>query len=39
MLSIEDLTLLQAIRETGSLSLAAAHLGKAPSTVSCCPGQ
>ena len=34
MLSIEDLTLLQAIRETGSLSRAAAHLGKAPSTVS-----
>jgi DNA-binding transcriptional LysR family regulator len=34
MLSIEDLTLLEAIRETGSLSRAAAHLGKAPSTVS-----
>ena len=34
MLSIEDLALLQAIRETGSLSRAAAHLGKAPSTVS-----
>jgi len=34
MLSIEDLSLLQAIRETGSLSRAAAHLGKAPSTVS-----
>lgn len=34
MLSIEDLTLLEAIRATGSLSRAAAHLGKAPSTVS-----
>jgi DNA-binding transcriptional LysR family regulator len=34
MLSIEDLALLEAIRETGSLSRAAAHLGKAPSTVS-----
>ncbi|MGE8185883.1 LysR family transcriptional regulator [Pseudomonas sp. NPDC086278] len=34
MLSIEDLSLLEAIRETGSLSRAAAHLGKAPSTVS-----
>nr|WP_283188221.1 LysR family transcriptional regulator [Pseudomonas sp. PMCC200344] len=34
MLSIEDLTLLEAIRETGSLSRAAVHLGKAPSTVS-----
>ncbi|CAI8758254.1 hypothetical protein EMIT0P218_160085 [Pseudomonas sp. IT-P218] len=34
MLSTEDLTLLQAIRETGSLSRAAAYLGKAPSTVS-----
>jgi DNA-binding transcriptional LysR family regulator len=34
MLSIDDLTLLEAIRETGSLSRAAAHLGKAPSTVS-----
>jgi hypothetical protein len=34
MLSTEDLALLEAIRETGSLSRAAAHLGKAPSTVS-----
>jgi DNA-binding transcriptional LysR family regulator len=34
MLSIEDLALLEAIRETGSLSRAAARLGKAPSTVS-----
>lgn len=34
MLSIEDLALLEAIRETGSLSRAAVHLGKAPSTVS-----
>jgi DNA-binding transcriptional LysR family regulator len=34
MLSIEDMALLEAIRETGSLSRAAAHLGKAPSTVS-----
>ena len=34
MLSIEDMALLQAIREAGSLSRAAAHLGKAPSTVS-----
>ncbi|MFW0754892.1 LysR family transcriptional regulator [Pseudomonas sp. H11T01] len=34
MLSIEDLTLLEAIRETGSLSRAAARLGKAPSTIS-----
>ena len=34
MLSTEDLALLQAIRETGSLSRAAAYLGKAPSTVS-----
>jgi DNA-binding transcriptional LysR family regulator len=34
MLSMEDLALLEAIRETGSLSRAAAHLGKAPSTVS-----
>ncbi|WP_077048323.1 LysR family transcriptional regulator [Pseudomonas sp. KK4] len=34
MLSIEDLTLLEAIRETGSLSRAAVRLGKAPSTVS-----
>ena len=34
MLSIEELALLEAIRETGSLSRAAARLGKAPSTVS-----
>jgi len=34
MLSMEELTLLEAIRETGSLSRAAARLGKAPSTVS-----
>nr|WP_256357423.1 LysR family transcriptional regulator [Pseudomonas sp. PDM26] len=34
MLSTEDLALLEAIRETGSLSRAAAYLGKAPSTVS-----
>lgn len=34
MLSTEDLALLEAIRATGSLSRAAAHLGKAPSTVS-----
>jgi DNA-binding transcriptional LysR family regulator len=34
MLSTEDLALLQAIRETGSLSRAAVRLGKAPSTVS-----
>ncbi|MGY2187808.1 HTH-type transcriptional activator AllS [compost metagenome] len=34
MLSIEDLALLEAIRETGSLSRAAVKLGKAPSTVS-----
>ena len=34
MLSTEDLALLEAIRQTGSLSRAAAHLGKAPSTVS-----
>jgi DNA-binding transcriptional LysR family regulator len=34
MLSIEDMALLEAIRETGSLSRAAAHLGKAPSTIS-----
>ena len=34
MLSIEELALLDAIRETGSLSRAAARLGKAPSTVS-----
>ena len=34
MLSEEELALLDAIRETGSLSRAAARLGKAPSTVS-----
>jgi DNA-binding transcriptional LysR family regulator len=34
MLSEEELGLLNAIRETGSLSRAAARLGKAPSTVS-----
>jgi DNA-binding transcriptional LysR family regulator len=34
MLSEEDLALLDAIRETGSLSRAAARLGKAPSTIS-----
>jgi DNA-binding transcriptional LysR family regulator len=34
MLSAEELALLEAIRETGSLSRAAAQLGKAPSTVS-----
>ncbi len=34
MLSEEELSLLDAIRETGSLSRAAARLGKAPSTVS-----
>lgn len=34
MLSTEDLALLEAIRETGSLSRAAVKLGKAPSTVS-----
>lgn len=34
MLSQEELALLEAIRETGSLSRAAARLGKAPSTVS-----
>jgi DNA-binding transcriptional LysR family regulator len=34
MLSEEELALLNAIRETGSLSRAAAQLGKAPSTVS-----
>jgi len=34
MLSEEELALLNAIRETGSLSRAAARLGKAPSTVS-----
>jgi DNA-binding transcriptional LysR family regulator len=39
MLSTEDLALLEAIRETSSLSRAAAHLGKAPSTVSCAARQ
>lgn len=34
MLSAEELALLEAIRESGSLSRAAARLGKAPSTVS-----
>ncbi|MDH4611577.1 LysR substrate-binding domain-containing protein [Pseudomonas sp. BN102] len=34
MFSQEELALLEAIRETGSLSRAAAQLGKAPSTVS-----
>jgi DNA-binding transcriptional LysR family regulator len=34
MLSEDELTLLEAIRETGSLSRAAARLGKAPSTIS-----
>jgi len=34
MLSTDELDLLEAIRETGSLSRAAARLGKAPSTVS-----
>ncbi|MDQ7979634.1 LysR family transcriptional regulator [Paraburkholderia sp. SARCC-3016] len=34
MLTDEELTLLEAIRESGSLSRAAARLGKAPSTVS-----
>jgi DNA-binding transcriptional LysR family regulator len=34
MLSADELALLEAIRETGSLSRAAAHLNKAPSTVS-----
>ena len=34
MLSPEELALLEAIRESGSLSRAAARLGKAPSTVS-----
>src|SRR5215510_621785 len=34
MLSQEELALLEAIRESGSLSRAAARLGKAPSTVS-----
>src|SRR6185369_3638058 len=34
MLTDEELALLEAIRESGSLSRAAARLGKAPSTVS-----
>jgi len=34
MLTLEDLQLLEAVRATGSLSRAAARLGKAPSTVS-----
>ena len=34
MLSADELALLDAIRETGSLSRAAGRLGKAPSTVS-----
>jgi len=34
MLSMDELALLEAIRETGSLSRAAAALGRAPSTVS-----
>src|SRR5215510_7034602 len=34
MLSADELALLQAIRESGSLSRAAARLNKAPSTVS-----
>ena len=34
MLSMDELALLQAIEQTGSLSRAAAHLGKAPSTIS-----
>jgi DNA-binding transcriptional LysR family regulator len=34
MLSEEELALLEAIRETGSLSRAAARIGKAPSTIS-----
>ncbi|MDR3065541.1 MAG: LysR family transcriptional regulator [Comamonas sp.] len=34
MLSVDELALLNAIRESGSLSRAAARLGKAPSTVS-----
>ena len=34
MLTDEELALLEAIRQTGSLSRAAAQLGKAPSTVS-----
>lgn len=34
MLSIDELALLEAIRDSGSLSRAAARLGKAPSTVS-----
>lgn len=34
MLQMEELALLEAIRDTGSLSRAAAQLGKAPSTIS-----
>lgn len=34
MLSDEEIQLMEAIRESGSLTRAAAHLGKAPSTVS-----
>lgn len=34
MLQLEELALLEAIRDTGSLSQAAARLGKAPSTIS-----
>lgn len=34
MLSEDELALLDAIRATGSLSRAAARLGKAPSTIS-----
>ena len=34
MLSDDELSLLEAIRDSGSLSRAAARLGKAPSTVS-----
>ena len=34
MLSVDELALLEAIQQTGSLSRAAARLGKAPSTVS-----
>ncbi|MCY0857913.1 helix-turn-helix domain-containing protein [Cupriavidus sp. D39] len=38
MLSEDELALLEAIRDSGSLSRAAARLGKAPSTVSTPPG-
>src|SRR5687768_16080692 len=34
MLSVDELALLEAIRDSGSLSRAAARLGRAPSTVS-----